>query len=357
MSGSIVPEKSSQNFPAGETIEVSAAKANRDGAWLFANLAKSQEGIVLMLAVLAFIGFSLFLPSFLSPGNLLALVRSVSILGILALGMAIVVIGRGIDVSMIATMVVSVAWAFVLTRGGLDLELALVVGGLFALAAGMAIGILIAFGEVPPIFATLAAGSIIYGLGRTFFFKLEMQNVPPGYEWFSFFGRAQIFGIPVTVLTFGVLCVVVHLILSRTRFGWLTYAMGNNPEASRITGVPVRPMVVAHYAVSAIVAYGAGLILASSTSAINARLFNSTMIYDILLVVVLGGIGLSGGHGKVRNVILGTIFVGILLNGMTILNIDYTIQNLVKGVVLLLAIVIDSLINPRDEQTSQQGDL
>ncbi|TIN80257.1 MAG: ABC transporter permease, partial [Mesorhizobium sp.] len=66
---------------------------------------------------------------------------------------------------------------------------------------------------------------------------------------------------------------------------------------------------------------------------------------------------LNGGHGKVRNVILGTIFVGILLNGMTIMNIAYTIQNLVKGVVLLLAIVIDSLVNPRDEQTSQQGDL
>jgi ribose transport system permease protein len=81
------------------------------------------------------------------------------------------------------------------------------------------------------------------------------------------------------------------------------------------------------------------------------------MIYDILLVVVLGGIGLNGGHGHVRNVILGTLFVGILLNGMTILNIDYTIQNLVKGVVLLLAIVMDSLVNPRDEQTSQQGDL
>jgi ribose transport system permease protein len=71
----------------------------------------------------------------------------------------------------------------------------------------------------------------------------------------------------------------------------------------------------------------------------------------------LGGIGLNGGHGKVRNVILGTIFVGILLNGMTIMNIAYTIQNLVKGVVLLLAIVADSLVNPRDEQTSQQGDL
>jgi len=320
-------------------------------------LLKTQEGIVLVLAVLAFALFSLLLPSFFSAGNILALVRSVSILGILALGMALVVIARGIDVSMIATMVVSVSWAFVIARSGYSLEFALLIGALFAVGAGLLIGTLIAFGDVAPIFATLAAGSVIYGLGRTFFFTLEMQNVPPGAEWFSLIGQGRILGIPVTVVAFALLCLVLHLVLSRTRFGWQIYAMGNNPAAAKIIGIPYRPMVVAQYAISGLIAYGAGLILASSASAINARLFNSTMIYDILLVVVLGGIGLNGGHGKVRNVILGTIFVGILLNGMTIMNIDYTIQNLVKGVVLLLAIVIDSLVNPRDEQTSQQGDL
>jgi ribose transport system permease protein len=198
---------------------------------------------------------------------------------------------------------------------------------------------------------------VIYGTGRTFFFTLEMQNVPPDTNWFELIGQGNLFGIPVTIVAFGVLCVVVQLVLSRTRFGWTTYAMGSNPNAARVTGLPTRPMIVAQYAISSFIAYLAGLILASSAAAINARLFNSTMIYDILLVVVLGGIGLNGGHGSVRNVILGTVFVGILLNGMTILNIDYTIQNLVKGVVLLLAIVVDSLVNPRDEQTSQQGDL
>jgi len=320
-------------------------------------LLRSQEGIVLLLAVAAFILFSLVLPSFLSPGNLIALVRSVSILGILALGMALVVIARGIDVSMIATMVVSVAWAFVLARSGYSFETALAIGGVFALAAGLGIGLLIAFGEVAPIFATLATGSVIYGLGRTFFFQLEMQNVPPGNDWFAAIGRGTLAGIPLTIVAFAVLCAVVHGILTRTRFGWLLYAMGSNPAAARTTGAPMRPMVVAQYMISAGIAYIAGLILASSAAAINARLFNSTMIYDILLVVVLGGIGLNGGHGRVRNVVLGTVFVGILLNGMTIMNIDFTVQNLVKGVVLLLAIVADSLVNPRDEQTSQQGDL
>jgi len=320
-------------------------------------LLRSQEGIVFLLALAAFVLFSATLPSFLSAGNLLVLIRSVSILGILALGMAVVVIARGIDVSMIAVMVVSVSWAFVITRAGYPFEVALLIGAGFALVAGIVIGALIAFGEVPPIFATLAAGSVIYGTGRTFFFTLEMQNVPPDTDWFRLIGQGNFLGIPVTIIAFGALCIVVQVVLSRTRFGWTIYAMGNNPQAARVTGLPTRPMIVAQYAISAFIAYLAGLILASSAAAINARLFNSTMIYDILLVVVLGGIGLNGGHGSVRNVILGTVFVGILLNGMTILNIDYTIQNLVKGVVLLLAIVADSLVNPRDEQTSQQGDL
>jgi ribose transport system permease protein len=97
--------------------------------------------------------------------------------------------------------------------------------------------------------------------------------------------------------------------------------------------------------------------MAASVSGMNTRIFNSTMIYDVLLVVVLGGIGLSGGRGGVRNVIVGTLFVGVMLNGMTIMNIGLTYQNLIKSIVLLTAILIDTLLNPRDEQTTQQGDI
>jgi ribose transport system permease protein len=89
----------------------------------------------------------------------------------------------------------------------------------------------------------------------------------------------------------------------------------------------------------------------------NTRMANSTMVYDVILVVVLGGVVLSGGRGGVVNVIVGTLLIGILLNGMTILNISHSIQNLLKGVILLVAIMIDSYLNPRDEQTSQQGDI
>ena len=95
--------------------------------------------------------------------------------------------------------------------------------------------------------------------------------------------------------------------------------------------------------------------MAAAVSSMSTRVYNSTMIYDALLVVVLGGISLSGGRGGVRNVLVGTLLVGVLLNGMTILDITYTTQNLVKSLILLLAFTVDSFINPRDEQTSQQS--
>src|SRR5690606_29826392 len=149
----------------------------------------------------------------------------------------------------------SVSWAFVITRAGYSFEFALLIGAAFAVLAGVLIGALIAFGDVPPIFATLAAGSVIYGTGRTFFFTLEMQNVPPDTEWFRLIGQGSVLGIPVTFLAFAVLCGLFHFILRYTRFGWFVYAMGNNPNAARVTGVPFRPMVVAQYAISAFVAY------------------------------------------------------------------------------------------------------
>ena len=101
----------------------------------------------------------------------------------------------------------------------------------------------------------------------------------------------------------------------------------------------------------------AGIVMAASVNSMPTRIFNSTMIYDVVLVVVLGGIGLSGGRGGVLNVIIGTLLIGTMLNGMTILDVSYSVQNIVKGVVLLVAILVDSVFNPRNEETAQQGDI
>jgi len=317
----------------------------------------TQEEIVFLLAALMFCGFSLFLPGFLAVENILSLVRSVSILGILGLGMALVVIGRGIDLAMVATMVVAVAWAMALSRTQMPLEAALALGAVFVIGVGTVTGIIVAYAEIPAIFTTLAMGSIVYGIGRTFFFQIDVQNAPSGYSWFNFLGSGRVGGIPVIVLAFAAMALVMFALLRETRFGRFVYASGDNPLAARVTGIPTRVLTVAQYIASGVIAYFAGIVMAAAVSGMNTRIYNSTMIYDVLLVVVLGGIGLSGGRGGVRNVLVGTMLVGILLNGMTILDIGYTAQNLIKSIILLGAIVIDTLINPRDEQTAQQGDI
>ncbi|MFM2277905.1 MAG: hypothetical protein RLZZ444_136, partial [Pseudomonadota bacterium] len=127
--------------------------------------------------------------------------------------------------------------------------------------------------------------------------------------------------------------------------------------ASRISGVPVRPIIVMQYVLSALIGYVAGMVTAASVASMNTRVALSTYVYDVILVVVLGGIGLSGGRGGVRNVIVGTLLIGVLMNGMTIMDIQYTVQNVIKSLILLLAVVVDSIVNPRDEQTGQQGDI
>jgi ribose transport system permease protein len=98
-------------------------------------------------------------------------------------------------------------------------------------------------------------------------------------------------------------------------------------------------------------------VLAASLGSMPTRIFNSTMVYDVILVVVLGGIGLAGGRGGVSNVVIGTLLIGTLLNGMTILDFSYSTQNFVKGLILLSAVIMDSLMNPRNEETAQQGDI
>lgn len=317
----------------------------------------TQEGIVLILAGCLFVGFALALPGFFSIDNLAALVKSVSVLGMLGLGMGLVVLARGIDLAMVSTMSVAVSWAMILPTEGWPFGLALIAAGFFSALVGMTVGILVAYAEIPAIFTTLAMSSIVYGFGRTFFFHVDGQNVPSGHPWFDFVGNGFILGVPMPIVAFAILATFLHLVLKRTRFGRFIYAAGDNPLAARLSGLPYRPIVVASFVGSSLIAYLAGLVMTASVSQISTRLYTSTMIYDVLLVVVLGGIGLSGGKGGVRNIIVGTVLVGILLNGMTIMNLSYTSQNIIRSVILLSAILIDTVINPRNEQTSQQGDI
>jgi ribose transport system permease protein len=317
----------------------------------------SQQGIVFAIFVALFAGFAIFLHGFATTDNMLALLQNVAVLGILGLGMAIVVIGRGVDLSLIATLAVPPGLVLQMVQDGAPFSQAIAAALLLATLFGLVNGWLIAYAEVPALFTTLATGLFLAGLGQGLLFKLDVVQWSSGLDGFEKLGQGSFLGLPMPIVVFALACIAVGALLTQTRIGAYIYALGDNPDGARTTGIPSRPTVVLQYVLAALIGCLAGLVMAASVNSMPTRIYNSTWIYDVILVVVLGGIGLSGGRGGVLNVVIGTLLIGTLLNGMTIMDMSYSAQNLIKGVVLLAAVIADSFLNPRNEETAQQGDI
>ncbi len=320
-------------------------------------LRATQQTIVFILFLLMFGGFLLLLPGFAQVDNLLTLLQNVAILGILGLGMAVVVIGRGIDISMIAALAVPSGFLLQSVSNGQSIESAALSALVLSLLFGLVNGWLVAYAEVPSLFTTLASGLFLAGLGQAAIFQLEVVQWPAALDSMVWIGRGSLAGIPMPVVMFGLACALMALLLRRLRAGAFIYAIGDNPLTARATGLPTRPIILLEYLLAALIGLFAGLVMAASVNSMPTRIYNSTMVYDVVLVVVLGGIGLSGGRGGVVNVVIGTLLIGTMLNGMTIMDVSYSVQNIIKGLVLLAAILIDSVLNPRNEETAQQGDI
>ena len=316
----------------------------------------SQALVVLGICVIAFLGFSVSLHGFATVGNLLSLARNISILGVLALGMAIVVIARGLDLSQVASMAVATAISILLMNAGWSTPVALLAGLVLAVTVGLLNGWLISVVEMPPLLTTLASGLAVLGLTRSTVVQHFIVNLAPGHDDFLRLGGNLPGGVPVSLVVFGVAALAVHLFLSKTVYGRFIYAHGDNPEAARLGGLATRPLTMLEYALCAGIGYVGGVVMIAQTALMHLQVVESTLIFDVILVVVLGGVSLTGGRGNVMSVVVGTLLIGILLNGMTIMDLDIQIQNIVKGLVLLVAIVLDSILHPRDEETSKQGD-
>jgi ribose transport system permease protein len=316
-----------------------------------------QRAIVLALTAVLFIFFAVFAPGYSSVRNLISLLQSISIVGILGVGMGIVIIGRGFDFSMIAVLVMPVAWMFIQVSTGMPFAAACVLGLVFAVLLGLANGFLVAVVGMPPIFATLGAGTFFYGLFQMVAVSADIVQLPAALRTYADIAQGDVLGMPMVVAAFLVVAAAVALLLRFTTVGRFLYAIGDNEAAAAATGIPVAGVIILKYLTSAFIAFCAGVILAGTVNSVNTRLFNSTMIYDIILVVVLGGVSLAGGRGGVTNVLAGALLIGVLTNGMTIMNAPFVAQNFIKATILLLAIFLDSLINPRNEQNFRQGDL
>jgi ribose transport system permease protein len=320
------------------------------------NLAKpNQEQIVLLITIALLIGFGLTLHGFATLANLLNLLRSISILGILGLGMGLIVISRGIDLSEVAIMAGSWAIGLIEIQKGVPIAWACLLALAIALTIGVVNGVMVAFVEAPALFVTLAAGFVIYGLAFSFA-PAWVLYAPKDAPALMYLGGGQLFGIPVPIFVFAGVAIVLHLFLSRTSIGRFIYAQGDNPEAARLSGVALRPLIVLEHVLVALLAWIAGLVWVGTTGSMQMLIIQGTMIYDVVLVVVIGGISLVGGRGSVFSVVVGCVLIGILLNAFTIMDVNNEVQNIIKGIVLLAAIVLDNFLHPRDEETARQGD-
>src|SRR5580658_318274 len=223
-----------------------------------------QQGIVFAVFAVLFAAFALFLPGFFTTSNMLTLLQNVAVLGILGLAMAIVVIGRGIDISLIAAPAVPPGLVLQMVQDGHSLPTALVAAFALVIVFGLVNGWLIAYAEVPSLFTTLASGLFLAGLGQAALFKLDVVQWSPGMDGFERLGQGNVFGIPMPIVMFAISCLAVAFLLRRTRIGAYIYAIGDNPYGARVTGIPTRPIIVLQYVLAALIGFGAGLILAAS---------------------------------------------------------------------------------------------
>jgi ribose transport system permease protein len=158
------------------------------------------------------------------------------------------------------------------------------------------------------------------------------------------------------IFVFAAAALIMHFFLSRTSIGRFIYAQGDNAEAARLSGVALRPLIVLEFVLVAILAWLAGLVWIGQTGSMQMTIVQGTTVFDVILVVVLGGISLVGGRGSVFSVVVGCGLIGTLLNALTIMDVNSEVQNIIRGVVLLAAIILDNFLHPRDEETARQGD-
>ena len=200
-----------------------------------------QQGIVFAVFAALFAIFSLALPGFLTAANMLTLLQNVAVLGILGLAMAIVVIGRGIDISLIAALAVPPGLVLQMVQDGHSLPASLAAAFALTAAFGLVNGWLIAYAEVPSLFTTLASGLFLAGLGQAALFKLDVVQWSPGLDGFEHLGQGNLLGIPMPVVMFALACIAVSFLLRQTRLGAYIYAIGDNPNGARVTGIRTVP--------------------------------------------------------------------------------------------------------------------
>ncbi len=317
------------------------------------------EPIVLAVTLAMIVLFSLTIKGFASLGNLLVILSNSTSLVILSCGMAVVIISRGLDLSLVAAMVAGATTFSTLINAGLSGPPAIILTIIAMALVGFANGWLIAFVEIPAMLATLASAMFVTGLFRFVVLRGEALLVlPKSNPAIVFFNSNVLPGLTVPVALMIVTLIVTWLLLRYTTAGRIIYAIGDNFQAARLAGLPVRKTILLVYVYAALTALLAGLVIAAASGTVDFRIVtNGSLLFDVILVVVLGGIPLRGGRGGLRNLLVGAALIAVLRNGMTLYDFSTQTQDMLKGVVLMAAIFVDNYLNPRDTETDTVGDL
>ena len=313
--------------------------------------------IAVILAIIPL--FTIFIQGFATFGNLRVIASNSAALVILSCGMGVVIISRGLDLSLIATMVAGATTFALSIDAGFSGPVALLLAALAVAAIGFVNGWLIAYVEIPAMLATLASAMVITGFFRFGVLRGEFLLLLPKTDPSVVFFSGDILpGLSAPVALMIVAFVLTFILLRYTSFGRITYAMGDNYEAARLTGLPVRRTTLMIYVYAALMALLAGLVTSASSGTVDFRtVTNGSLLFEVILVVVLGGIPLRGGRGGMRNILVGAALIAVLRNGMTLFDLTTQTQDVLKGLVLILAIATDNYFNPRDTETDTVGDL
>jgi ribose transport system permease protein len=317
------------------------------------------EAVVIVMTIALAIVFAFSIDGFATLGNFRVIFSNSTSLVILSCGMAVVILSRGLDLALIAEMVAGATTFSTLINAGLGGSSAFVVTVIAMTLVGFVNGWLIAYAEIPSILATLASAMAITGIFRFAILRGEyLLLLPKSNPAVVFFSGEIAPGVSAPVALMITTLIASWLLLRYSSAGRIIYAMGDNFQAARLSGLPVRTTTVLVYIYAALTALLAGLIISAASGTVDFRtVTNGGLLFEVILVVVLGGIPLRGGRGGIRNILVGAALIAILRNGMTLLDVSTQIQDVLKGAVLIAAIVIDNYLNPRDAETDTVGDL
>jgi ribose/xylose/arabinose/galactoside ABC-type transport system permease subunit len=318
-------------------------------------------GIALVL-VLIVVVLTILRPNFINPANLIEIMRQVSFIGIVAVGMTFCLLTGGIDLSVGSNVGLSVAVAalFMAAKpippemtGGVNINpiIAIFLGIIASTIVGFINGALINEIKIPPLITTLAMLEIVRGV------IYVMTGAMPIYEnfeeYFRFIGQGSIGPIPVPVILFLVTMILGSIVLNKTVYGRHIYSLGGNAEVTRLSGINTRKISYSVYALSGFICGIAGIALLSR---LNSGLPRAAVGYEfeVITACVLGGVSIAGGEGKLSGVFFGVLIMGILFNGLIQLNLSEFYQMIIKGAVLLLAVGFDTYSTTRKRRLSDK---